>query len=266
MNATQLTQKAGTKSNGFFDVIMYARAYINEIKVISPKKGSQYAAVNASLLGRDANVDQTYQTVDLIVSGEKVKNLLRPLWDRRPQNPMQHDGPRWLADINIGSLYAAPYIKKDGDIGAVLKGRLINIRALRIGDETVFGKLAESFLPPVVVAPGYINLINPEKGIVKFAMLDGPCDKPESHNVTLTLEEVPAINELIARDLCPRGYAHLATNPKIFALLEIAQISCEGFKGKDGAAKSALKGVLSGVRYLKANGEVIVAGQTKAAA
>ena len=131
----------------------------------------------------------------------------------------------------------------------------------------MFGELAESFLPPVVVAPGYINLIDAEKGIVKFAMLDGPCEKPESRNVTLTLaDEVPAINELIARDLCPRGYAHRATNPHIFALLEISQISCEGFKGKDGAAKSALKGVLSGVRYLKVNDNIIVAGQKKQAA
>ena len=256
-----------TTPTTYFDTVMYARAYIHEIKVIAPPKGAKYVAVKASILERDTDGGTVYRTADLIVSGDKIKNILCPLWDRRPQDGMVHSGPRWAADINIGSLYAAPYAKKDGSIAAVLKGRLINIRALRIGDEAVFGELTEPFLPPMVVAPGYINLIDPEKGIVKFAMLDGPCEKPESRNVTLALaDEVPAINELLARDLCPRGYAHRATNPHIFALLEIYQISCEGFKGKDGAAKSALKGVLSGVRYLKANGEVIVAGQSKAAA
>ena len=268
MNTTQLTHTAGTtKSSGVFDIVMYARAYINEVRVISPNKGPRYGAINASVL--DVAEGQTvYRNIDLIASGEQVKEILRGLMPRWPQDRMDHSGPRWTADINIGSLRAEAYLKKDGNIGAVLKGRLINFRTLRIGDEQIVGDgWAEHVPPPIVVAPGFINLIDPEKGLVKFAAQDGKIGESESRNITLSLSgDIPAIRELIARGLVPRGYAHRATNPHLFANLAISGLFCEGFKGKDGKPAAALKGVLTEVRYLKANGDILVAGQSKAAA
>ena len=48
----------------------------------------------------------------------------------------------------------------------------------------------------------------------------------------------------------------------IFATLEISGLHAEGYRSKkDGTAKAALKGVLSGVRYLKADGNVLVGGK-----
>ena len=269
MNATQLTQTAGTtKSSGFFDIVMYARAYINEIKIITPAKGPKYCALNASVLDVGGEGKTLYRSIDLIASGEQVKGVLRGLMPRWPQERMDHSGPRWTADINIGSLRAEAYLKKDGNIGAVLKGRLINFRTLRIGDEQIVGDgWAEHVPPPIVVAPGFINLIDPEKGLVKFAAQDGKIGESESRNITLSLSgDIPAIRELIARGLVPRGYAHRATNPHLFANLAISGLFCEGFKGKDGKPAAALKGVLTEVRYLKANDNIIVAGQKKQAA
>ena len=253
------------KTNQYFNTVLYARVRFNEIKIIEPKKGPKYGAVNVTIYDLDDEGQKVYQNADLIMSGDAVKKMLWAHHDKWPADRMKKTGPAWYADVNIGSLRTEAYQKKDGTVGAVLKGRLINIRALRIGEETILGEVAKDFQPAVLVAPGYINLINPEKGVIKFAMLDGPVDKPEYRSINLTFGEVPAINELIARNLIPKGYTHRDENPKIFANLEISGVFCEGFEGKDGNPAAALKGVLSGVRYLKANDKIIIGGKDRAA-
>lgn len=256
-----------TSTPSYFDTVLYTRIFVNEIKIVQPKKGSQYGAMNASILDKDADGKTIYRTVDLIISGQEAKRILWIQRDRWPADRMQRSPERWVADINIGSLRTEAYnTKKDGTVGAVLKGRLIKIRNLRIGDEQVFGEeITEEFRPATLVAPGYINLVDPEKGRVQAALLDGKIDDPEYQSINLDLlEEIPAINELIVRDLCPKGYTHRKTNPKIFGILEISGVFCEGFEAKDGTARAAMKGVLSKVRYLKANDEVIIAGKEKA--
>ena len=256
------TQQAS--ADKYFDSVLYARACINEVKTISPKKGDKYCAVNASILSNGEDGKVVYTTVDLIVSGNPAKEILRTYWNRRPTDRMKHEGPRWVADINIGSIHAESFGKRDGSVGAVLKGRLLNIRALRIDNKGVVGTMSNDCPPePILVAPGYINLLDPENGKISFSMLDGKVEEPNSQYIGLGLKsEVPAINELIAHDLRPKGYQHRDTNPVIFATLEISGLHAEGYRSKkDGTAKAALKGVLSGVRYLKADGNVLVGGK-----
>lgn len=259
-NAAQQTSAAK-----YFDSVLYARACINEVKTISPKKGDKYCAINASILSKEDG-KTVYTTVDLIVSGNPAKEILRTHWGKRPTDRMKHEGPCWTADINVGSIRVESFGKRDGSVGAVLKGRLLNIRALRIGEEVVAGTMGDDFREPMLVAPGYINLLDPEKGKISFSMLDGKVDDPTCQYIGLDLKsEVPAINELIAHDLCPKGYQHRKINPVIFATLEISELRAEGYRSKkDGTAKAALKGVLSGVCYLKADGNVLVGGKKDA--
>lgn len=260
---TQAQSRSASAEQKYFDCVVYARAFINEVKTIVPKKGDKYCAVNASILAKDDDGKTAYTTVDLIVSGHPAKEILRTHWGKRPTDRMDHNGPRWTADINIGSIRAESFSKRDGSVGAVLKGRLLNIRALRIGEEIVAGTMGDDFREPMLVAPGYINLLDPEKGKVSFSMLDGKVDEPTCQYIGLDLKsEVPAINELIAHDLCPKGYQQRNTNPVIFATLEISELRADGYRSKkDGTANAALKGILSGVRYLKADGNVLVGGK-----
>ncbi|WP_314909499.1 DUF3577 domain-containing protein [Cardiobacterium hominis] len=261
MKTQNVTQQAS--ADKYFDSVLYARACINEVKTITPKKGDKYCAINASILSNGGDGKTVYTTIDLIVSGNPAKEILRTHWGKRPTDRMDHKGPRWTADINVGSIRVEPFSKKDGSIGAVLKGRLLNIRALQIGDEVVAGTMSNDCPEPILVAPGYINLLDPEKGKISFSMLDGKVEEPNSQYIGLDLKsEVPAINELIAHDLCPKGYQQRNTNPVIFATLEISELRADGYRSKkDGTAKAALKGILSGVRYLKADGNVLVGGK-----
>ena len=143
----------------------------------------------------------------------------------------------------------------------MLKGRLLNIRALRIGQETVHGEMPEGLPQPVFVAPCYINEIKPDKKTMKIAALDGKVNEPEFFRISLEYGENGVIAELLAMGIQPKGYAHRADNPKVFAILEIGGLEAAVYKDNAFA-----KGTLQDVRFLKADSEVIVGGKKAAAA
>lgn len=47
-----MNAQAQTNQN-YFDSVLYARCFINEVKIISPKRGDKYCAVNASIVSKD---------------------------------------------------------------------------------------------------------------------------------------------------------------------------------------------------------------------
>lgn len=266
-NQSQTAIPAAAVENTYFNSVMYARAYINEVKLVeSRKKGKKpYCAINASIIEAGADGKTQRKTIDLIVRGLPAKQLLWQLRDRWPADRYKRDGDAWLADINVGSIRVESYRKRDGSIAAVLKGRLINIRALRIGGETVHGELAEDTPRALFVAPCCINEILPDKGRMKIAALDGPVSEPEYFSVSLDYGDNATIAELLAMGIQPKGYQHRAENPKVFAILEIAGLEADVFTPKSGEPKAYAKGTLRCVRYLKADSEVIVDGKKAAA-
>ena len=246
----------------YFDSVLYCRAYLNEVKLVDGKKGKKpYCAINASFLEAGADDKKVYRTIDLIVRGKPAKELLWQFKDRWPADRTKRDGNAWLADINIGSIRVESFHKRDGSTAAVLKGRLLNIRALRIGKETVHGDFVENTPRPVFVAPCYINEIKPDKKTMKIAALDGLVSEPEYFSVSLDYRDNGVIAELLAMGICPKGYANRDTNPKVFAVLEIGDIEAAVYKDNAYA-----KGTLLDIRFLKADGEVIVGGKKAAAA
>lgn len=259
MNATNNQTQAN-----FFDSVLYARAYINEVKIIDVKKrnAKPYCAINASIIDSYVNENGQYQTcyttIDLIVAGKPAKALLWSLKDHWPTDRFKREGAPWIADINIGSVSHEAFRKKNGDPGAVLKGRLLNIRNLRIGDEDIIGEITEELPKPLLVAPCYINLINVDKGTAKVGILDGEVGKHTCQNVNLTFDDTKAFSQLDAQGLCPKGYKHRETNAKIFGIIEIEDFHTEGFKTEESEFKSCLRGKLSGIRYLKVNNEVLL--------
>lgn len=251
----------------YFDSVLYCRAYLNEVKLVDGKKGKKpYCAINASFLEAGADGKTVYRTIDLIVRGKPAKELLWQFKDRWPANRMKREANPWLADVNIGSIRVESYRKRDGSIAAVLKGRLINIRALRIGGETVHGDFAENTPRPVFVAPCDINEIRPDKARMKISALDGLVSEPEYFSVSLDYGDNGVIAELLAMGIQPKGHAHRAENPKVFAILEIVGLEAAVFTPKDGEPCAYARGTLAAIRYLKADGEVIVGGKKAAAA
>ena len=265
---TQSQTATATSSSEYFDSVLYARAYLNEVKLVeSRKKGAKpYCAINASIVETDAEGKKLYRTIDLIVRGKPAKELLWQFKDRWPADRNKREQDPWLADINVGSIHVESYRKRDGSTAAVLKGRLLNIRALKIGKDVVHGELPEALPQPIFVAPCYINEIKPDKKTMKIAALDGKVDEPESFGINLDYGDNATIAELLSMGIHPKGYANRDTNPRVFAILEIAGLEAAVFTPKDGEPKAYAKGMLQGVRYLKADGEVIIDSKKAAAA
>lgn len=267
MNTHQAQTATPAAAVEYFDSVLYARAFINEIKLVeSRKKGAKpYCAINASIVEAGAD-GKVYRTIDLIVRGKPAKEVLQRFRDRWPADRTKRDGDAWLADINVGSLRVESYRKRDGGTAAVLKGRLLNIRALRIGKDIVHGELAEATPRALFVAPCYINEIRPDKGRMKVSALDGLISAPEYFNINLEYDGNATIAELLAMGICPKGYQHRAENPKVFAVLEIGSLEAVVFTPKGSEPKAYAKGTLQGIRFFKADGQVIVGGEEAAAA
>ena len=266
MNAQSQATTAAAAGNGYFDSVLYARAYLNEIKLVDGKKGKKpYCAINASIVEAGAD-GKVYRTIDLIVRGKPAKEVLQRFRSQWPADRTKREQKPWLADVNIGSIRVESFRKRDGSTAAVLKGRLLNIRALRIGQETAHGDFVENTPHPVFVAPCYINEIHPDKGRMKVSALDGLISAPEYFNINLEYDGNATIAELLAMGICPKGYQHRAENPKVFAVLEIGSLEAVVFTPKGSEPKAYAKGTLQGIRFLKADGQVIVGGEEAAAA
>lgn len=260
-----------SRENQYFDSVLYGvEIVINEVKIIEGKRKAarmkaqqapSYCAVNASIV-EDIDGKKTYRTIDLLVKGEEAKKVLWHFRDSWPTDRMQRSPERWVACVNIGSLRVEAFTKRDGSAGSVLKGRLLKIHGLKIGSETVYGDLGEG-TAGVYVAVGNISAVSPEKGTLKFGALDGLVEDPDRFPITIDIDGNADIGTMLSMGIAPRGYEHRETDAKVFAILEIAELRADVFTNKQGGHIPFGRGRLIGVRYLKADDEVIVSGKEK---
>ncbi len=256
-NANVETNQAPNTSE-YFNGVLYTRVFMNEVKLVQPKnkKAKQYCVVNATILGEDETGKKTYTTVDLVVKGQANKKLLWKFAEQWPTN--RYEKSDWIADVNIGSIGHCGFEKRNKEPGATLKGRLINIRSLKIGNDVVFGEMDKEDNGPTFVSPAYINLVDNSKGFAKASLLEGKIGDHDYQNISFFYKDIDVFKEMEANDLCPKGYKFRATNPKVFAILEFSSIQAIGYQDKkDGEFKSYLSGELAKVRYLKVNDAVL---------
>lgn len=122
--------------NNFFDFTADAVGFINEIRRVTPeksKKGS-FIALKVAILEGENGENRSY--CDLIARGAQAVAVLETLEQEWP-GPSNDGGPNWLASLRIGSLYAKAYTSRKGEAKAVLGGRLLAIKWLKIGDERI---------------------------------------------------------------------------------------------------------------------------------
>lgn len=120
--------------NNYYDLTVDCIGYINEVKVVKPKKGDAFTAIKATLIeGKDG---ENKISIDLILRGSQAAEVLKSQRSKWPQNYV-HNGHTWFAGLRIGSLGVKPFTKRDGSLGAVLSGRLLAIKWLKIDKESI---------------------------------------------------------------------------------------------------------------------------------
>ena len=121
-------------SNNFFDFTADAVAFINEVAIINPRKAKErFIALKVSILEGENGEHKEY--CDLIARGSQALQVLEHLQQGWPQG--NGSGPNWLAGLRIGSMYAKAYTSRKGEAKAVLGGRLLAIKWLKIGEERI---------------------------------------------------------------------------------------------------------------------------------
>lgn len=121
-------------ANNYFNLTADAVGYIDEVKVVKPRKGDSFVALKATLL--EGQNGQERVGIDLILRGSQAAEVLDSLKAEWPQG-YGHQGSTWFAGLRIGSLNVKPYLKRDGTAGAVLSGRLLAIKWLKINKEDI---------------------------------------------------------------------------------------------------------------------------------
>jgi len=127
-----------TQETAYYNNSTTSPAYINEVKRITPERGNPYLACKAVLL--DGRVDQpNYTYIDLNVKGPQAIEALEAFENQWPTGYSENVSDRIsvFASIRIGSISAKGFLKQDKTIGTVLKGKLMEVTYLKVGDNVI---------------------------------------------------------------------------------------------------------------------------------
>ncbi len=119
--------------SSYFNFTCDALAYLNEIKMVTPRQGKPYVAIKAIVLeGIDG---ENKIPIDLTICGHQAKEVISSLAKEWPQG--YGKGTNWFAGIRIGSLGSKSFFRGNGQPGSVLNGRLLAIKWLKIDGESI---------------------------------------------------------------------------------------------------------------------------------
>ncbi len=126
---TTQTQQTNSKEITYFDLHTTGLAYVNRIREVNIKKGTNfYACTLAMLRGSSENPEYTY--IDVRVSGEEAISLIK-----RCEKACQ-EKKTILAGVVVGDIYPDTFIyekgERKGETGVTMKGRLLRIKFLKI--------------------------------------------------------------------------------------------------------------------------------------
>lgn len=251
------TQKQG---RGYFDSLLYAnQARIDSIRTVQTK-GQPYTALSLTMIEVDDNGKKTYTSLEVNARGDKVNTILNEF---RDEWPTRGGNNHWIADVTIGSLKDSLYFSKKHSCNKPqLRGRLINIKSLTIKGATVFGEQApDQPQKSVLVAQGYLNEVDMDAKHAKLSFMDGLVTEPNYRKIQLSFADIAEFDELNQQGLCPRGFDYRHEDAKIYGIFVIENVKPTLYQYDD-EDKSSLTGVLTKVRYLKANDQVMTQKST----
>lgn len=122
-------------TSGYFNLHTQGIGYLNNIREVTPKKGKPFLACRIAALTGDAK-EPEYRYFDVNVVGEETANLIR-----RSQNAVDAE-KKVLISFVIADLWVDTFTytteskyHKKGDVGTMLKGRLIRIKSVKVDGE-----------------------------------------------------------------------------------------------------------------------------------
>lgn len=122
-------------NSGYFDLHAEGLGYLNRIRRVTPRKGSEFLACTIEAL-RGATDDVEKSKFDLRVSGEAAKAAIASL-----ESTVMVDKKSVLIGFKLGDFYPEHFVLEKGDrkgeVACVIKGRLLQVKWAKV-DGTAF--------------------------------------------------------------------------------------------------------------------------------
>ncbi|MDG6897863.1 hypothetical protein A6A19_07725 [Actinobacillus delphinicola] len=130
-----INQTSQTSQNSYFNLHINGIGYLNDIRVVQPKKGNAFLACRIAALVGNSN-EPEYRYFDCNVVGETAENLVK-----RCEEAVKAKR-KVLISFRLSDLWVDSYtVNKDtkyhkkGDTAFSLKGRLIRINSVTVDGE-----------------------------------------------------------------------------------------------------------------------------------
>ena len=117
----------------YFDLHASGVGYLNRVRLVEPKRGQPFLAVDISALHGGID-DVEYTRFDCRVSGSEAKDAIMALKDA-----IEDKDTKVLVGFKVGDLYTETFTyksgKKAGQMGVSLKARLLRIHWAKVNGE-----------------------------------------------------------------------------------------------------------------------------------
>nr|WP_127476644.1 DUF3577 domain-containing protein [Sulfurivermis fontis] len=136
----------------YFDLHIDGFGYLNRARVVEPKKGAPFLAVDITAIHGDSENPQKTR-FDCRVSGAEAKKVIEQFMSQiNDQGRMAADGTtvrhKVLAGFRLGDLYTDVFTydkgEKKGTTGVSLKARLLRLDWVKVDGNTVYQAKAET--------------------------------------------------------------------------------------------------------------------------
>lgn len=145
----------------YFDLHISGIGYLNRARVVEPKKGTPFLAVDITAIHGDSD-DPQKTRFDCRVSGAEAKKVIEQFMPQiNDQGRMAADGTtlrhKVLAGFRLGDLYTDVFTYDKGDkkgtTGVSLKARLLLLDWVKVDGKTVYQAKVETSAEQVSDAP-----------------------------------------------------------------------------------------------------------------
>lgn len=145
----------------YFDLHISGIGYLNRARIVEPKKGAPFLAVDITAIHGDSDAPQKTR-FDCRVSGAEAKKVIEQFMPQiNDQGRMAADGTtlrhKVLAGFRLGDLYTDVFTYDKGDkkgtTGVSLKARLLLLDWVKVDGKTVYQAKVETSAEQVSDAP-----------------------------------------------------------------------------------------------------------------
>ncbi|PJG84785.1 STY4534 family ICE replication protein [Conservatibacter flavescens] len=138
-----MTTQTSTQKN-FFNIHTTGIGYLNNIRLVEPKKGSLFYSCDIAALVGDSSKPE-YRFFNCNVKGEETERLVKRCQDA------VNEKKKVLISFVMSDLWFDTFTyqkdgkeHKKGDTGVTLKGRLIRIKTIKVDGQLVYSEQAHA--------------------------------------------------------------------------------------------------------------------------